>query len=140
MGLLDSVIGMVGGGAQGGGGINPALLNAIVSMLGNDAQGGGLGGLGGLLGKLQQAGLGDVASSWVGSGQNQPISADQVSGAFGSDVLGNLANQLGLGQDEVASQLSQHLPQVVDHLTPQGQVSEGGLGDIGALLGKLTAR
>ena len=137
MGLLDTVIGMVGGNAQGGGGLNPALLNAIVGMLGNDAQGGGLGGL---LGKLQQAGLGEVASSWVGSGQNLPISGDQLSGALGSDVLGQLARQLGLGQSEVASQLSQHLPQVVDRLTPQGKVPEGGLGDIGALLGQLTSR
>ena len=136
MGLLDTVIGMVGGNAQGGG-LNPALLNAIVGMLGNDAQGGGLGGL---LGKLQQAGLGEVASSWVGAGQNLPISGDQLSGALGSDMLGQLARQLGLGQDEVASQLSQHLPHVVDQLTPQGQVPEGGLGDIGALLGQLTSR
>ncbi len=139
MGLLDSVIGMVGGNAQGGG-LNPALLKAILGMLGNDAQGGGLGGLGGLLGKLQQAGLGEVASSWVGSGQNLPVSGDQLSGALGSDVLGQLARQLGLGQGELASQLSQHLPQVVDQLTPQGKIPEGGLGDIGALLGQLTSR
>ena len=150
MGLLDSVIGMVAGG-QGGGGGNAALLNAIVGMLAGGggqagAQGGavgglgGLGGLGGMLAKAQQAGLGDVVSSWIGHGQNTPISADQVSNVLGSDMVANLAKQLGMSHGDAASQISQMLPDVVDRLTPHGQVPQGGLGNVGDLLGMLMKR
>ncbi|EHR69698.1 hypothetical protein BurJ1DRAFT_0819 [Burkholderiales bacterium JOSHI_001] len=140
MGLLDSVLGSVLGGAggQGGGGGNAQLLQVVLGMLGNDSAAGGLGGL---LQKAQQAGLGDVVSSWVGTGQNQPISGDQLGGLLNS-VLGqgqvaNMAQQMGVDQGDLLGQLSQMLPQVVDKLTPQGQVPEGGLGNIGDLLGQL---
>jgi len=153
MGLLDSVIGAIGG--QGGGGGNAALLNMVVGMLtqqgGGAAAGGagglggalgGLGGLGGLLGQLQQGGLGHVADSWVGTGQNLPISPDQLGGALGHDTVSNMANQLGMNHGDLLGQLSQLLPQVVDKLTPNGQVPQagaGGLGgmDLGSLLGGL---
>jgi uncharacterized protein YidB (DUF937 family) len=143
MGLLDSVVGALAGG-QGGGG-NAALLNAVIGMLGSAGQqgGGGLGGLGGLMSKMQQSGLGDVMNSWVSTGQNMPISPDQLSSVLGNDALSGLAKQLGLGQGEVAGQLSQMLPQVVDKLTPNGQMPAGGdLGgmDIGSLLGGLLKR
>lgn len=134
MGLLDSVLGMVTGGQQGGG--NAALISAVVGMLANNSQGGG--GLADILGKAQQAGLGDVVSSWVGTGQNMPISADQLHNVLGSDTIANLAQQLGLSHGDAASQLSQVLPQVVDKLTPNGQAPAGGLGDIGSLLAQLT--
>jgi uncharacterized protein YidB (DUF937 family) len=140
MGLLDSVLGSVLGGAggQAGGGGNAQLLQLVLGMLGNDSAGGGLGGL---LQKAQQAGLGDVVGSWVGTGQNQPISGDQLGGLLGS-VLGqgqvaSMAQQMGVDQGDLLGQLSQMLPQVVDKLTPQGQVPEGGLGNIGDLLGQL---
>jgi uncharacterized protein YidB (DUF937 family) len=147
MGLLDSVVGMLAGGQNGGGG-NAALLNAVLSMLANGGQGGaqgggsggGLGGLGGLLANAQQAGLGDVVSSWIGKGQNMPISADQLGSVLGGDMLSNLANQLGMSQGDAASQISQMLPDVVDRLTPQGQVPQGGLGNVGDLLGMLMKR
>lgn len=138
MGLLDSALGSVlGGGGSGGG--QPQLLQIILSMLGNDASGGGLGGL---LQQAQKAGLGDVVNSWVGSGQNQPISADQLGGLLGG-LLGqgqmdSMAQQAGMNQGDLLGQLSQMLPQVVDKLTPQGQVPSGGLGNVGDLLGQLT--
>ena len=139
MGLLDSVLGMVGGGGQGGG--NAALLNAVVGMLAGGGQGGAQGGgLGAMLGKAQQAGLGDVVSSWIGKGQNMPISADQLGSVLGGDTLANLAKQLGMSQGDAASQISQMLPDVVDRLTPQGQVPQGGLGNVGDLLGMLMKR
>ena len=94
MGLLDSVLGMVAGGQQGGG--NAALISAVVGMLANNGQGGGGGGLADILGKAQQAGLGDVVSSWIGTGQNMPISADQLHNVLGSDAIANIAQQLGL--------------------------------------------
>ena len=137
MGLLDSVVGMLGGGQQGGGG-NAALLNAIVGMLANNGQGGG--GLGAILGKAQQSGMGDVVSSWIGSGQNMPISADQLNNVLGSDMVANLARQLGLSHGDASSQLSQMLPEVVDRLTPQGQMPQGGLGNVSDLLGMLMKR
>ena len=149
MGLLDSVIGaLAGGGTQGpaaGGGGQGALLGIVLGMLTNRSGGdagaasgvggaGGIGGLGDLLAKFQQAGLGDAAASWVGTGQNQPVSGEQVEGALGSDLLSQIARQIGLPQGEVAGHLSQMLPQVVDRLTPNGQVPEGGV-DASALPG-----
>jgi uncharacterized protein YidB (DUF937 family) len=132
MGLLDSVIGnvagnLLGGGAQGGQG---QMVQVLLSML---SQGGGQsGGLGDLLGKFSQAGLGDVASSWVGTGANLPISAEQLTNVLGSDTLGALAGQLGMDQGAATSQLSELLPGVIDALTPNGQMPSGGA-DLGGL-------
>lgn len=149
MGLLDSVIGaLAGGGSQGssaGGGGQGALLGIVLGMLTNRGGGdagaangmggaGGIGGLGDLLAKFQQAGLGDAAASWVGTGQNMPVSGAQVEGALGTDLLSQIARQIGLPQGEVAGHLSQMLPQVVDRLTPNGQVPDGGV-DASALPG-----
>ena len=92
------------------------------------------GGLGDLISKFQRGGLGDVAASWVGSGQNLPISGDQLSNVLGSDILSQIASQLGVSQGEAAGRLSQMLPEVIDHLTPQGQAPAGGLGEIGSIL------
>ncbi|MCX7276938.1 MAG: YidB family protein [Burkholderiales bacterium] len=149
MGLLDSVLGAVlnngqqqqqpqGGGLGGIIGMlasNPQLIQAVTGMLGNNSQ---LGGLGGLVEKFQQAGLGDVVGSWIGSGQNQPISADQLSSVLGSDALSGLAAKLGVDPSEAAGQLAQVLPGLVDHLTPAGQAPQEGLGDSGDLMGALS--
>ena len=141
MGLLDSVVGMLAGG-QGGGGGNAALLNAVVGMLAGGGQGGaqGGGGLASILGKAQQAGLGDVVTSWIGKGQNMPISPDQVNNVLGSDMVANLAKQLGMSHGDASSQISQMLPDVVDRLTPHGNVPQGGLGNVTDLLGMLMKR
>jgi uncharacterized protein YidB (DUF937 family) len=143
MGLLDSVIGALGqgGGAGGGGGGNAALLQAVIAMLGNSGQaGGGGGGLGGLLEQFQRSGLGDVANSWVSTGQNMPISPDQLGSVLGGDQISSMASQLGMGQNDLLGQLSQMLPQVVDQLTPNGQLPQGDTGDLGSLLGGLLGR
>ncbi len=84
--------------------------------------GGLLGGLGGLLEKFQQSGHGDVAKSWVGSGQNQPISPGPLSSALGPAIIMTLAQKTGLSEQEVKAQLSQALPGFVDKLTPQGRL------------------
>jgi uncharacterized protein YidB (DUF937 family) len=81
-----------------------------------------LGGLGGLLGKLQESGLGDVAKSWVGSGQNQPISPSPLGSALGPSIIKALAEKTGMSEQEVSAQLSQVLPGFVDKLTPQGRL------------------
>ncbi|HSV53525.1 MAG TPA: YidB family protein [Burkholderiaceae bacterium] len=149
MGLLDSVLGAVtaanrptqaGANENGLGSLigmlasNPQLLQVISSMLAND---GGQGGLGGLMAKFQQAGLGDVVGSWVGSGQNQPISGDQLSDVLGSDAMSDIAARLGMNSGDVASQLSQVLPGLVDQLTPQGAAPANGLGNADDLFGML---
>jgi uncharacterized protein YidB (DUF937 family) len=150
MGLLDSVLGALAGnqggasGIQGGGGTQAAMLSAVIAMLAN-SQGGGqgqgsAGGLGDLIGKFTQSGMGDVIGSWIGHGQNAPISGDQLSSVLGSDTIGKLAAQLGLSHGETASQLSQMLPEVVDKLTPHGQAPEGGLGGIGDILAQFSQR
>lgn len=141
MGLLDSVIGALGSQNPGGGGGGQGdILSAIIGMLGQQG-GGGMGGLGGLVQKFEQAGLGDVAKSWVGTGANQPVSPDQLGGVLGNDAIAGLAKQLGIDPKDALGQLSQMLPQVVDKLTPQGQIPQGdvgGLGDLGGLLGGLS--
>jgi uncharacterized protein YidB (DUF937 family) len=132
MGLLDSVIGALGSSGQGGGGGgNAALIGAVINMLGQGGgQGGGLGGLAGLVTKMQQGGLGDVAASWIGTGQNHPISADQLGGVLGHDTVSNMANQLGMDHGDLMGQLTHMLPQLVDKLTPQGQIPQGDLGGV----------
>ncbi|MES2960586.1 MAG: YidB family protein [Pseudomonadota bacterium] len=138
MGLLDSVLGNVLGGqasgAQQGGGAG-ALINIIAAMLANSGQGGG-GGLAGLAEQFQRGGLGDVMGSWVGSGQNQPISPDQLGDVLGGDLLGQLTRQTGMDSGDLLGQLSQVLPQMVDQATPEGRIPDNGLGDIGAILGR----
>jgi len=141
MGLLDSVIGALGqsqgvGGVSGGAGGQADLISAVIGMLGQGGGQGGLGGLAGLVAKMQQSGLGDVAASWVGTGQNQPIQPDQLGQVLGGDMLGQLGQQLGMNQGDLLGQLSQMLPQVVDKLTPQGQIPQGDIaGMLGGLLG-----
>lgn len=140
MGLLDSVLGAVMGagqqqaGAGGLGGNLGALLPVITGMLANDGQHGGLGGL---LEKFNQAGLGEVASSWVGKGENMPISADQISQVLGSDAVKDIAAKLGMGSGEAGGALAQMLPGIIDQLTPNGQAPAGGLGGAGDLIGML---
>jgi uncharacterized protein YidB (DUF937 family) len=84
--------------------------------------GGLLSGLGGLLDKLQQGGLSNATNSWVGNGQNQPVSSNQLSSALGPDVIKNLAQQSGLPEEDLSKQLSQILPGLVDKLTPNGRL------------------
>ncbi|MFM2050609.1 MAG: hypothetical protein RL682_1100 [Pseudomonadota bacterium] len=157
MGLLDSVLGAVLGGSQqqqqpqgglgnilgsilgggqqqGGGGLNAQLINAAIGMLAN---GGAQGGLGGLVAKFQQAGLGDAMGSWIGTGANHEVSGDQITSALGNDTISDIAAKLGMGQGEAASQLSQILPGLINHLTPTGQAPAGGLGSAGDLMGML---
>ena len=140
MGLLDSVMGALGGQPQGGEGLlgmlgnQPQLLQVASSLLGND---GGHGGLQGLIAKFQQAGLGDLAASWVGIGANLPITGLQLSSIIGSDTLSGLVGKFGGSSDELAGQLSSLLPALVDKFTPDGQVPAAGLGNGSDLMGML---
>jgi uncharacterized protein YidB (DUF937 family) len=130
MGLFDSVLGAVTGQLQEQGG----LASVIGGLLANNGE---LGGISGLTDKFNQAGLGDMLGSWIGTGANLPISADQISDVLGSDAIGNIASQLGLDPAVVSNQLAHMLPGLIDQLTPQGAVPEGGLGNAGDLMGML---
>ena len=78
-------------------------------------------------------------NSWIGTGPNQPVSPDQLGNVLGDDLLGKLGQQTGMNSGDLLGQLSQMLPQMVDRATPEGRIPEGGLGDIGAILGRFTA-
>lgn len=119
MGLLDSVVGALAGGQSGGS--NP-LMNIVMQMLSNPQSGG----LGGLVQSFQQGGLGDIVNSWVSTGQNLPISAEQIQAVLGGGKLQDIAAQLGVSTDQASGSLADLLPQVVDKLTPNGQIPEGG--------------
>jgi uncharacterized protein YidB (DUF937 family) len=148
MGLLDSVLGSVlgGGGQQGS---NPLMQMALQMLMhkGDGATGGAGGGLGGMLGGMlgggqsnvsapnmgglggildsfQKGGLGHIADSWVGKGENMPVTGDQVSQVFGQDKISEMASQLGMSHGEVTGGLAQILPQLVNHVTPNGQVPQ----------------
>ncbi len=132
MGLLDQVIGgLMGGGAAGGG---SPIQGVLMSLLGGGQQGGsqamgqgmGGGGIAGILSSFQQAGLGHVAQSWVGDGPNQPVSPQQLQGVFGADQVQTMATQSGLAPQDFLSQLSQHLPNVVNGMTPNGRLPDEG--------------
>lgn len=120
MGLLDQILGGVGGALnQQGGGQGGGLLSVLMQLVGGQP-----GGLQGLLAKLTEGGMGQHVQSWVGTGQNMPISADQLSQALGGGQLAQLAQQFGLSQDHLAGGLSKLLPDVVDKLTPTGELHE----------------
>jgi uncharacterized protein YidB (DUF937 family) len=119
--LMLALLALLASGALfGGGGAGRPASRAQPS---SDEGGGGLlGGLGGLLDKLQKGGLGNVANSWVGPGQNQPASHGQLGSALGPDIIKTLAQRSGLSEEEITKQLSQILPGVVDKLTPNGRL------------------
>jgi uncharacterized protein YidB (DUF937 family) len=108
------------------------VVSQIIAMIQNRP-----GGLGGLLQAFQQGGLGHVFQSWIGTGQNQPVSPDQLHNTLGSDWISRITQATGLPQAQVEQHLSTLLPQIVDHLTPSGQLPQG---EIGGDLAKLAQR
>ena len=139
-GLLGSLGGSPGsgaaGGAAGGGGLD-ALLG---SLAGGGGGAGGAGGLGALIEAFQRNGMGAQMDSWIGTGQNAKISGDQLEQALGGDLLGGIAQQLGMSRGEASSGLADVLPQLIDRLTPQGQLPEGGFGDVASIMEALAPR
>ena len=106
-----------------GGGFGDILKGPLGGLLGGAAAGSVIsGGLGDLMKQLQQGGQGDTANSWVGKGPNKAISPNDLGSALGADQIDSIASQSGLSRDELLKGLSQYLPQVVDHLTPDGRL------------------
>lgn len=123
MGLFDEVVGKATGlmGCSESG--NVGLMESIVGTLTSKETGG----LSGLVQSFQEKGLGDIISSWIGTGQNQPISAEQIQQGVGSDVIQKLAAKTGLSSEDLSAKLAEFLPGVIDKLTPDGTIPECGL-------------
>ena len=107
MGLLDGVLGGLVGGKMA------AMVNGLIERHG---------GVQGIVAQMESQGLGNTVKSWVGTGANLPLSADQIRAAFGTDVISGLAAKFGMNSQEFAQKLAQVLPQAVDKLTPNGVV------------------
>ncbi len=131
MGLLDTALGMLTNVQQSTGGSQSTLVQAALGLLSQSQNGGGLQNL---IGSFQQAGLGEVIASWVGTGQNLPISAEQIQQALGSGQLNQLADASGLSQSDAAGGLAAILPNLIDKITPNGQVSDADSMDPSAML------
>lgn len=136
MGLLDELASKAQGMFGGAEGKSPELFNGLMDMISSNQSGG----LSGLVQTFKDKGLGDIVSSWVGTGENLPLNADQVNNTLGSETIQNLAAKAGVSSTEVSSLLAQHLPDLIDKLTPDGVIPEGGLLDQGLQFfkGKLT--
>lgn len=127
MGLLDNIAGKALGslmrGTQKGAPLE-GLVGALLSQQG--------GGLNALVQQFASCGLGDIVNSWVGTGQNMPISGEQVQQGLGSGVVNQLAAKVGMPADQLSSLLAQHLPNVIDKLTPDGRIPQGDVSQIAA--------
>lgn len=124
MGLLDGVLGQVIG-RVGGNDQAVKMVETVAGMIGG-GEGGSGAGLQGLVEKFQAGGLGDLAASWIGTGDNKAVSADQVRSALGDDEVRRVADEAGVSQDEAASGLAALLPELVDKVTPDGLVPDAG--------------
>lgn len=125
MGLFDSIVGQVGGAlannaTKGGHG---GMLEAVMGII-NSPQ---IGGVQGLVTLFQNKGLGNAMTSWISTGQNLPITAEQIQHVLGNEHLQAAAQKLGISTTDIAQQLATHLPQIIDHLTPNGSVPHGDL-------------
>jgi uncharacterized protein YidB (DUF937 family) len=135
MGLMDEVLAMAGSsGAQQG--QHASALTAIMTYI-NSPQ---VGGIAGLQNMFQQGGLGSIVSSWIGNGQNLPVSASQLQNVLHGGALQQAAQQAGMDPSQLTGMMSSLLPHLVDKLSPNGQVPDAsalqkmlqGLGTSGA--------
>lgn len=139
--LLMKLFSMFFGGNRGAEGSpaggQPSLLTEMLKQMlgGGTASGdgrsgtggslpGGFDGLGGLIEAFKKKGLGDAANSWVGKGQNQPVTPEQIKDVLGSDRLRSLGEKFGMSSDKVTDMLSRHLPKMVDDMTPEGRLPD----------------
>ena len=127
MSLLDDVLREVG--VATGGSADPSRHSLATDLLGMLSGGGMSKGLGGLVDMFNQKGLGNIVSSWVSTGQNLPISADQIQSVLGSAQLQALAAKAGIDASRASQLIAEILPQLVDKATPNGQLPAGGILD-----------
>ena len=128
MGLFDSLASsMLGklGGEKG------AIAQVAVDLFNQN------GGLAGVLEKFKAAGFADEVASWVGKGANLQISAEQVTQVLGSATIQSAANKLGIDANEISAKIAEYLPQVIDRMTPNGEVGKDSGNLLATLLGML---
>lgn len=121
MGLFDALVGQAVQAVSGQllqGGNMGNLAQVAISLVQNHE-----GGLGGLVQSLSKGGLEDAVQSWVGTGENRPVDASQISSALGAGQLGELASKFGIDEQQISAGLAMVLPMVINHLTPQGEVN-----------------
>lgn len=118
MGLFDQLAGDILNKVTGGEGTGN-LAHTVLDLIGNHE-----GGLSGLVDKLKEGGLGEQVASWVGTGGNLPVSAEQIQSALGSGVLADLAAKAGIDPAAMSGHVAELLPGLIDKLTPDGQVGE----------------
>ncbi|MCX5139307.1 MULTISPECIES: YidB family protein [unclassified Streptomyces] len=124
--LLGGLLGGSGqsGGAGGAGNILGSLLGALGGAKGGS--GGSGNALEGLIGMLTKSGLVDQAQSWVGTGENKPVSGAQIAEALPDETLRKVAQDAGVSTEQAADEIARSLPKTVDKLTPAGEVPQGG--------------
>lgn len=120
MGLLDDVLGMAGMGNAAQSQKQAGALSMILNFI-NSPQ---VGGIAGLQKMFQEKGLGNIVSSWINTGQNLPISGDQLQSVLPADALQRMASQSGMDMSQLTSMFSQLMPHAVDKMTPNGQVPD----------------
>lgn len=131
MGLFDSIAGALEGQTEASG--QGGMLGSVMGLLNSPE----VGGLSGLMQKFSQGGMGEQVASWIGNGQNLPISGEQLQSALGSPLVQEIAAKMGLDPSTAASSLATLLPGVVDSMTPNGQLPESG-SEISQLLSGLS--
>jgi uncharacterized protein YidB (DUF937 family) len=137
MGILDKAIDMLGGNHLPMMDSRMKLMQAALSLLANNGQAGGVHGL---VHQFNQAGLGNVIQSWIGTGENVPVTSEQMQQILEPGQLQQISEETGLSEREVASQLGDMLPDLIDKLTPAGHVPPGGLGNMSNLLDHFLGR
>jgi uncharacterized protein YidB (DUF937 family) len=130
MGLLDNLAGAVMGKVMGGG--QGGMAQIAMDMFNQN------GGVAGLMEKFKQGGLAEQAASWVGTGATMAVSPEQISSALGEGAIADMAAKFGIDPATLSAQIAEHLPTVVDKLTPNGEVSaDSGGGLLSSVLGML---
>jgi uncharacterized protein YidB (DUF937 family) len=134
MSLLDTLASSFGGQSQqpGSGGNASGLIAAAMEFVNNQP-----GGLNGLIQRFHENGAGDVVSSWIGNGENKPISPDTLTNVLGSGAVGEMATKAGVSGDQLSGMLAAVLPHLVDKATPNGEVPAQGQMDVSSIMGSL---
>jgi uncharacterized protein YidB (DUF937 family) len=121
MGILDEMAKGLLGKVLGGGSSQNPLMDVVLGLITNPQTGG----LQGLIQTFKEKGLGDAVSSWISTGENQPVSGEQIQHTLGGNFIQQIAEQLGSSKSEVSGSLSNLLPEIIDKLTPNGTLPEG---------------
>jgi len=128
MGLFDNVAGAVLGKL---GGEKGAMAQAAVEMFNQN------GGLSGILDRFKESGLAEQAASWVSKGENLPVTAEQISNVIGSTTIAEMAARFGISAETLSAKIAEHLPTVIDRMTPDGEVNNSSGNLLSTILGML---